>query len=108
VVGEVVDGPAAGPAAGAIVSCFAGWEDCSVVPVSPIGLVRAEGPLHHHLGVFGHNGLAAYFGMLKVGRGQLETITKVWDGLDAAPLVAMLAAENIRGQVVVRIGPDPS
>jgi NADPH-dependent curcumin reductase CurA len=41
--------------------------------------------------------------------GQLNAITKVWDGLDAAPaaLVAMLAGENI-GQVVVRVGPDPT
>jgi NADPH-dependent curcumin reductase CurA len=41
--------------------------------------------------------------------GQLKTITKVWDGLDAAPaaLVSMLAGENV-GQVVVRVGPDPA
>jgi NADPH-dependent curcumin reductase CurA len=68
VVGEVVAGPAAGPAAGAIVTCFAGWEEYSVVPVSRVRPVGAEGPLHHHLGVLGHNGLAAYFGMLKVGQ----------------------------------------
>ena len=68
VVGEVVEGPAAGPAAGTLVTCFAGWEDYSVVPVSQVRPVRALGPLHHHLGVLGHNGLAAYFGMLKVGR----------------------------------------
>src|SRR5258705_717309 len=67
VVGEVVDGPAAGPAAGAIVTCFAGWGDYSVVPGSQVRAVRAaEGPLHHHLGVLGHNGHAAYFGMIKV------------------------------------------
>lgn len=68
VLGEVLDGPAAGPAAGTIVTCFAGWEDYSVVPVSQVRPVRADGPLHHHLGVLGHNGLAAYFGMLKVGQ----------------------------------------
>jgi NADPH-dependent curcumin reductase CurA len=41
--------------------------------------------------------------------GRLTTITKIWDGLDAAPaaLVATLAGENV-GQVVVRIGPDPT
>jgi NADPH-dependent curcumin reductase CurA len=42
-------------------------------------------------------------------RDQLKTITKVWDGLDAAPhaLMAMLAGGNV-GQVVVRVGPDPA
>jgi NADPH-dependent curcumin reductase CurA len=42
-------------------------------------------------------------------QGQLKAITKVFGGLDAAPeaLVAMLAGENI-GQVVVRVGPDPT
>jgi hypothetical protein len=42
-------------------------------------------------------------------QGQLKPITKVWDGLDAAPaaLVAMLGGENI-GQVVVRAGLDPT
>jgi NADPH-dependent curcumin reductase CurA len=67
VVGEVVDGPADGPAPGTVVTCFAGWEDYSIVPIAHIRPVLAEGPLHHHLGVLGHNGLAAYFGMLKVG-----------------------------------------
>jgi NADPH-dependent curcumin reductase CurA len=68
IVGEVVDGPATGPPAGTIVTCFAGWADYSVVPVAQVRPVRAEGPLHHHLGALGHNGLAAYFGMLKVGQ----------------------------------------
>jgi NADPH-dependent curcumin reductase CurA len=42
-------------------------------------------------------------------QGQLKAITKVFGGLDAVPeaLVAMLAGENI-GQVVVRVGPDPT
>jgi NADPH-dependent curcumin reductase CurA len=68
VVGEVVDGPADGPATGAIVTCFAAWEDYSIVPVSQLRPIRVEGPLHHHLGVLGHNGLAAYFGMLKIAK----------------------------------------
>jgi NADPH-dependent curcumin reductase CurA len=67
VVGEVVNGPTQGPTAGTIVTCFAGWEEYSVVPVAQVRPVRARGPLHHHIGVLGHNGLAAYFGMLKVG-----------------------------------------
>ena len=68
VVGEVVDGPADGPATGAIATCLAGWEDYSIAPVSQLRPIRAEGPLHHHLGVLGHNGLAAYFGMLKIAK----------------------------------------
>ena len=41
--------------------------------------------------------------------GQLKTITKIWDGLDAAPeaLVVRLAGETV-GQVVVRVGPGPT
>jgi NADPH-dependent curcumin reductase CurA len=75
VVGEVVDGQADGPAPGTLVTSFAGWEEYSVVPVSQIRPVRAEGPLHQHLGVGGHNGLAAYFGMFSVGRVQAgETV----------------------------------
>jgi NADPH-dependent curcumin reductase CurA len=70
VVGEVIDGPAAGPSAGTLVTCFAGWEEYSIVPVSQVRPVPAAHPLHRHLGVLGHNGLAAYFGMLKVGHVQ--------------------------------------
>jgi NADPH-dependent curcumin reductase CurA len=44
-----------------------------------------------------------------VNEGRLKAVTAVWDGLDAAPepLVALLAGENI-GQVVVRVGRDPT
>jgi N-terminal domain of oxidoreductase len=62
-VGELVDGPADGPAAGTIVTCYADWEEYSIVPVSQIRPLAAEGSLFHHLGLLGHNGLAAYFGI---------------------------------------------
>jgi NADPH-dependent curcumin reductase CurA len=66
IVGEVVDGPTDGPPPGTVVTGFAGWEEYSVVPVSSLRAVPAGGPLHRHLGALGHNGLAAYFGMLTV------------------------------------------
>jgi NADPH-dependent curcumin reductase CurA len=62
-VGELVDGPAHGPARGTIVTCYADWEEYSIVPVSQIRPLAAEGSLFHHLGLLGHNGLAAYFGI---------------------------------------------
>jgi NADPH-dependent curcumin reductase CurA len=75
VVGEVLDGPPDGPPPGTIVTCYAGWEQYSVVAVSQVRPVQTEGPLVHHLGLLGQNGLAAYFGMLGVGRVQAgETV----------------------------------
>jgi NADPH-dependent curcumin reductase CurA len=75
VVGEVLDGPPDGPAPGTIVTCYAGWEQYSVVPVSQVRPIQTEGPLAHHLGLFGQNGLAAYFGIAGVGRVQTgETV----------------------------------
>jgi NADPH-dependent curcumin reductase CurA len=70
VVGEVVDSPADGPPPGTIVTCFAAWEEYSIVPVSQVRPVGTGGPLFHHLGYLGHNAMAAYFGMLQVGRVQ--------------------------------------
>jgi len=65
---------------------------------------------------FSHCGFRGPSGVTRLGRlagwaqdGQLKAITKVWEGLDAAPaaLVAMFAGENV-GQAVVRVGPRPS
>ena len=43
-------------------TCYADWEEYSIVPVSQIRPLAAEGSLFHYLGLLGHNGLAAYFG----------------------------------------------
>ena len=56
VVAEVVAGPPDGPAPGTIVSCFSGWEQYAVVPVSSIFPVRVGSPFVHHLGLLGHTG----------------------------------------------------
>jgi NADPH-dependent curcumin reductase CurA len=75
VVGEVLDGPPDGPAPGTIVTCYAGWEQYSMVPVSQVRPVQTEGPLVQHLGLLGQSGLAAYFGMVGIGRPQAgETV----------------------------------
>jgi NADPH-dependent curcumin reductase CurA len=68
VVGEVIEGPADGPAPGTIVTCVARWEEYSTVPVSQVRPVQAGGPLIRQLGLLGRNGLAAYFGMFRVGQ----------------------------------------
>jgi NADPH-dependent curcumin reductase CurA len=102
VVGEVVDGPAGGPAPGSLVTCFAGWEDYSVVPAAQVRRVRTDGPLHHHLGVLGHNGLAAYFGIFRVGRVQAgETVVVSAAGGGVGHLAGQLA--RIAGARVVGI-----
>jgi len=67
IVGEVIDGPADGPAPETIAACFSGWQEFSIVPVGAIHPVDPQVALAHHVGVLGHNGLAAYFGMSRVG-----------------------------------------
>jgi NADPH-dependent curcumin reductase CurA len=66
---EVVSGPPEGPAPGEMVFCAAGWQDYAVLPVAEVTpLGPLDGPLVRHLGVYGLNGLTAYFGMYEVGR----------------------------------------
>jgi NADPH-dependent curcumin reductase CurA len=63
---EVVAGDALAP--GTIVSCEAGWQEYASLPADAVVPVRVLGPLTHHLGVLGVNGLTAYFGLLEIGR----------------------------------------
>src|SRR3954463_14900899 len=48
---------------GTIVSCQAGWQEWAALPASEVVPVEVVGPLSHHLGVLGLNGLTAYFGL---------------------------------------------
>ena len=68
VVGEVIEGPADGPVPGTIVTYFAGWEEYSTVSAFQVRPVEGDGPLTRQLGLLGHNGLAAYFGLFRVGQ----------------------------------------
>jgi NADPH-dependent curcumin reductase CurA len=72
VVGEVIDGPAVGPAPGTMVTGFGGWAEYVLIPLAGVRPVSVETPLHHHVGVLGHNGLAAYFGMLSVSEAKTD------------------------------------
>ncbi len=57
-------------AAGTLVICPAGWQDYSVHKAQAVRVVKADGDPAHHLGVYGTNGLTAYFGLHDVGEPQ--------------------------------------
>ena len=56
-----------GIAEGALVTCSAGWQDYSVHKAGAVQVVAAGGDPAHHLGVYGTNGLTAYFGLFDLG-----------------------------------------
>ncbi|WP_046500261.1 MDR family NADP-dependent oxidoreductase [Streptomyces odonnellii] len=67
VVGEVVEAPEGGPTPGTVVAAAnAGWQEYSLVPLSAVRPLPRIGPLSHHLGLLGLNGLTGYFGMRSV------------------------------------------
>jgi NADPH-dependent curcumin reductase CurA len=68
VVGRVLRTPADGPAVGSLVAGFAGWELYSVLPAAQLRRLTTAAPLEQYLSVLGQNGLAAYFGLTRVGR----------------------------------------
>ena len=57
-------------AAGSLVVCQSGWQDYSVHAPSTVRVVDAHGDPAHHLGVYGTNGMTAYFGLFDVGEPQ--------------------------------------
>ena len=57
-------------AVGALVTCPAGWQDYSVHSASAVTVVEDRGDPAHHLGVYGTNGLTAYFGLFDLGEPQ--------------------------------------
>ena len=52
---------------GAVVACPSGWQDYSAHPAAAVRVVEDEGDPAHHLGVYGTNGLTAYFGLFDIG-----------------------------------------
>ena len=52
---------------GALVTCPAGWQDYSLHKAGAVQVVEDGGDPAHHLGVYGTNGLTAYFGLFDLG-----------------------------------------
>lgn len=52
---------------GSLVVCPAGWQDYSVHAASKVRVVEEGGDPAHHLGLYGTNGMTAYFGLFDVG-----------------------------------------
>jgi NADPH-dependent curcumin reductase CurA len=80
---------------GTIVSCQAGWQEWAALPASEVVPVEVLGPLSHHLGVLGLNGLTAYFG-LELGA--------VRPGETVVVSAAAGATGNVAGQLAQRAG----
>ena len=55
-------------AQGETVVCQAGWQDWSCHDAGDVRVVAVDGDPAHHLGVYGTNGLTAYFGLFDVGK----------------------------------------
>jgi NADPH-dependent curcumin reductase CurA len=53
---------------GTLVAAEGGWQEYAALPASSLVPIDRRGPLSHHLGVLGLNGLTAYFGLLDIGR----------------------------------------
>ena len=66
-VARVVASHVDGIAEGTLATCPAGWQDYSVHKASAVRKVPAGGDPAHHLGVYGTNGLTAYFGLFDLG-----------------------------------------
>jgi len=66
-VSRVEASNAEGIAPGALVTCPGGWQDYSVHRADQVNVVEDDGDPAHHLGIYGTNGLTAYFGFFEVG-----------------------------------------
>jgi NADPH-dependent curcumin reductase CurA len=73
---------------GTIVAGEGGWQEYAALPAASLVPIDARGPLSHHLGVLGLNGLTAYHGLLDVGR------------VSAGETVLVSAAAGATGNVV--------
>ena len=80
---------------GTIVSCQAGWQEWAALPESEVVPIKVLGPLSHHLGVLGLNGLTAYFGI---------ELGAVRPGETVVVSAAAGATGNVAGQLAKRAG----
>jgi NADPH-dependent curcumin reductase CurA len=80
---------------GTIVSSQAGWQEWAALPEADVVPIEVLGPLSHHLGVLGLNGLTAYFGL------ELGTVKP---GETVVVSAAAGATGNVAGQLAKRAG----
>ena len=52
---------------GTLVTCPSGWQDYAIHKAAGVNVVERGGDPAHHLGVYGTNGLTAYFGLFDLG-----------------------------------------
>ena len=94
-------------AVGTLVTCPSGWQDYAVHKAAAVNVVETGGDPAHNLGVYGTNGLTAYFGLFDVGEpkpGQTVVVSAAAGSVDH--LVGQMA--KISGCRVVGVaGGDP-
>ncbi|MYD97615.1 MAG: NADP-dependent oxidoreductase [Gammaproteobacteria bacterium] len=66
-VARIEASEADGLAIGTLVTCPSGWQDYAVHKAGSVHAVEGNGDPAHHLGVYGTNGLTAYFGLFDLG-----------------------------------------
>ena len=66
-VARVEASNADGVPVGTLVTCPSGWQDYAVHKAAGVHVVESGGDPAHHLGVYGSNGLTAYFGLFDLG-----------------------------------------
>ena len=66
-VARIETSNADGVEVGSLVTCPSGWQDYAVHKASGVNVVAGGGDPAHHLGVYGTNGLTAYFGLFDLG-----------------------------------------
>lgn len=66
-VARVEASNADGLGVGTLVTCPSGWQDYAVHKAGSVNVVAGGGDPAHHLGVYGTNGLTAYFGLFDLG-----------------------------------------
>ena len=76
---------------GSVVACAAGWQEYAVLHAREVSVVPVLGPLTHHVSALGITGLAAYFGLLRVG------------GVKGGETVLVSAAAGATGSVAGQI-----